>query len=1320
MKGMIMNAAALRHRRIVLNAPVIIPMAMAAAALLSCEASAQSVCTAPLLGTILCTGDGTPVGGPVLDVPAVTGPLTVRLGDGFISPAGVSLTTIGTAANVLLDPAGTAVINAVDQPGLNIVSGGGAQARITSIATSGTGATGALLRAVDDIIFTADGTVSTVGDAADAIDAQGRSVTVNGNVLRTVGNNANGAELVSTDGPVNLNADLIETAGSLSNAVLVRASGPVGVDVGVLRTSGSQALGLDIATNPGACILLGNSQCSVTAAADQITTNGFGGIGALVTAVAPVTVNVGVLQTGGDQAAGLNLVTDPAACATLGVGQCDQGFTVNQLTTQGNNSPGALVRGAGNITGNVSVLRTNGNNAAGLDLASDPAACATLGAGACGTSFNLGQLTTSGVGATGVLARVAGPTRGRVDILQTLGDNSPGIDLGADPTACALIGSGACDVDLAANSVSTAGDGAAAVLVNAPGNILANLGVINTSGNNSPGLGIITDPVACLALGPGSCGITATTGPVTTGGDNSPGVDVAGGSDPVIVTTGPVTTGGDNSPGVEASGTGPVTVTTGNVTTTGDNSPGVDANGGAGPVIVTTGNVSTSGDDSPGVGASGTGPITVGTGTVTTGGDRSDGVNVAGGEGPIVVMTGPVSTTGAASDGIDVSGTGPITIGTGGVTTTGPGSGGIRVVGADDQIVVTAGPVSTSGAGAPGISVTTTSGNQTINAGPVTTTGPGANGIDATATGCATVTVNARGPIASANGTGIAASSACAVVVTTNPGAPVAGRTAGINAVSGTGATITIGDVLSSSAGPALNVDGAPATVLITPTGSITGAVDLTPAADRLTNNGTFIATADSAFGGGTDTFINNGSLIVRPATPAGGVTMAGLESLTNSGLIDLRNGVTGTTLTIPGSFNGSGASTLAVDASFTPTGAAADRLIVGGAATGSTQVVVNSLTPNSGTLVNGVVVVDAGAGSSAAAFTLAGNGNAGFVSYSLAYDPATSNFSLFGVPSTSAYELLKVSEGARQLSYQMSDAWSGHMQAFRDGRANGANSDDPRKRGHALWGQAFGAVARNRSSQNVTVFGQSQTVVLTNRQDFYGGQIGYDFGDALGQTALTAGVTAGYGSSDLNFRATPDRIFYDAVNVGAYFGWNSGMFFVNGLAKYEHYFVRLQMPSTGTNRKLEGDGFGGTLEAGLRWNSGSFFLEPSAAVDYSHSNIGGFAGSTSSFDLASANGVRGRAGGRIGTAWSSGVTTTSLYASAQVVHEFTGRKGLTFTNAGQSLRFANDRLGTYAHGAIGISIATADKVSGFIEASGDTGADRKGFGGRAGINVRF
>src|SRR5690606_20414780 len=100
---------------------------------------------------------------------------------------------------------------------------------------------------------------------------------------------------------------------------------------------------------------------------------------------------------------------------------------------------------------------------------------------------------------------------------------------------------------------------------------------------------------------------------------------------------------------------------------------------------------------------------------------------------------------------------------------------------------------------------------------------------------------------------------------------------------------------------------------------------------DTLTNAGTFEAVGTSQFGAGTDLLVNSGTLRAQ-----GPVTLAGLESVANGGLIDPRDGATDDVLTLSGSYVGTESAALGVDAG---PGTASDRLVIGGAAAGSTAV---------------------------------------------------------------------------------------------------------------------------------------------------------------------------------------------------------------------------------------------------------------------------------------------------------------------------------------------------------------------------------------------
>lgn len=1204
-----------------------------AIALLASPAAAQAVCVTTPLGVLDCEPDSATA---AISLPGQTEPVTLTLPDTYAGTAGIEIGSTG-AIDLVAD--GVATVTTAAGPALDLDSGADITARITALSTAGDGAAGALLNAVDDVVLVVDETVTTLGDAADAINVAAGSAAVTVGEARTVGIDADGVEVVTVSGPATVTADVIETLGSGSTDALVRAAGDIALEAGVLRSGGDQALGFDLRSDAGACAVLGAGSCDVDAVVGTITTEGFGSIGGLVVAAGDTDLAVDALQTGGDEAAALDLSADPTACVALGVGGCDTAFSVGNLTTGGARSPGAVVRAVGDIDGAVGILTTDGEDSAGLDLASDPAACVVLGAGACGTSFSVGQLTTNGAGSIGALVRAAGPTTATFGTVDTLGDGSTGVDIAGDPTACVVLGLGQCDTALTAQRVTTAGDLAGGVLVDTPGRIVADLDAVSTGGAGSPAIALITDPTLCATLGSGACGVVLGSGPPA----GAPG-DPTGGT--------PGAPGGTD------------------IDTEGDGAPGA--------VIVTPG------------------PVDADFGTVRTGGDDSPGVVVDGGEGAIDVDFDAIETEGDRSPGLAITGTGAIAVGGGTVATEGAASPGIAVVGDDDPVTVDVGSVVTAGPGSNGIEVTTTTGSQTILAGPVTVSGAGSDGIVAIATGCGAVDVTARGAVTSASGVGIDAASACTVAVRTLAGAPVQGETAGINVVSGTGATVTIGDRLSADAGPALNVDGASAAVLIAPGGTLDGAFDLTDSADTLTNAGTLDVLGTSSFGAGADTLVNSGTIRVR----RGLATFAALESTANSGLIDMRDGATDDALVLSGAYVGSGQAALGVDVG---PGTASDRLTIGGAATGSTAVLV----AGTGQFTDGAVVVDAGTGTSATAFTL-GTPAAGFVDYALVYDAGAGDFLLYGTPGTTAVAAGMLAAGARELSYQGNDAVASHL----DGGA--AVGDEQPDVARALWLQAYGRVQERDLELDASPFGQARLYDLAADQDWWGVQGGYD---AFGSGGTVLGVTAGYTTSDLEFDATPLRIEYESVNAGIYGRLAAGGFTLRGLVKYEWYWADLKGLAAGFTAAPEGEGWGGWAEAAYRFGGSEFSVEPAVSIEYTSLSFDDFEGLGTQFATDEADGLRGKAGVRLGARLAPAFVG---YGELQAIHEFDGEDTLTLSNGGLDTSFGLPRSDTYGRATIGVASAFAGPMRAFVEGSADFAGGVSGFGAQLGFALRF
>ncbi len=298
------------------------------AALAATPAQAQLVCLNSPLGVLEC-GTADPAG--TVNLPGVLQPVTVQLPD-----------TFATASSILVDSTGPIVLNGDivattlldNQPALDLTSDANIFAHVTTLATDGNNSPAALLRAVDGVVLVADDTVTTVGDFSNGIDISAASVDVTLDGLSTAGIESDGVQIVALSGPATLNANLIETLGSGSTDAILRAAGDIGVNVGVLRSGGDQALGLDLQSDATACAVLGAGSCDVNAIVGSITTDGFGSIGALVVAAGDTDLAIDALQTNGDEAAGLDLSADPAACVALGVGSCDTAFTVNNSDHQ--------------------------------------------------------------------------------------------------------------------------------------------------------------------------------------------------------------------------------------------------------------------------------------------------------------------------------------------------------------------------------------------------------------------------------------------------------------------------------------------------------------------------------------------------------------------------------------------------------------------------------------------------------------------------------------------------------------------------------------------------------------------------------------------------------------------------------------------------------------------------------------------------------------------------------------------------------------------------------------------------------------------------
>ncbi len=485
--------------------------------------------------------------------------------------------------------------------------------------------------------------------------------------------------------------------------------------------------------------------------------------------------------------------------------------------------------------------------------------------------------------------------------------------------------------------------------------------------------------------------------------------------------------------------------------------------------------------------------------------------------------------------------------------------------------------------------------------------------------------------------------------------------------------------------------------------GTVAQAISFGAANDSFDNRDVFSASGVSDFGDGVDELVNSGSISVF-----GAAEFQRLEQFNHGGMITLVDGVAGGSLTTSGDFVGNGG-TLALDVDFASN--SADVLTIGGAATGSTQIVVNPL-DLSATFAGDLVLVNAGAGTEAGAFVIATDGAAAspFLAFELAFDAANNDF-LFGIAlEPKAFEATKLGEGAQALWYRSADAWSDH-------RSN-ARSDT--KDNHApAWAVMYGAESQRDESFADPTGLATGGVVLDYTQDFYGIQAGLETWVSDG---LMLGLTGGYLNSSLNLEESGAGATFDVLNIGASISFASDGFFGEALIKYDDISGDVSDPLVGGfNGALDGSAFGGRVEFGYRTPGEGFYAEPKVSLEYQRTDLDSLVIAGQRFDFEEFDGLRAGAGVRLGTSSDFGANSRlGLYLDASILHEFEG-DGLTrFSSALDDIAFTNDGLDTYGRVEAGVTLEGEGPLSGFFKAETDVGSEFSSFGGSVGVRIRF
>lgn len=1281
------------------------------------------------------------------------GNLNLEAGNVYASGLGVAGVEVVGAGNANINVGNVAVAGSYSA-GISVDVGGSATVKADNVSASGLGFASAIEVRASTADVQVSGNVYAYGYGSKGVLVRSYGGDTNVKVDGSVGTEGFGATGIyaGASGNVTVAAKDIHTYyfGHSAGAIVFSSGGNVSAATGNISTEGADSLGI----YAGIRDIYGTGfKGDITISTGNVSTRGTNSAG-LVGVNYSVGGNISI--TAGDVATRRENAIGAYALAFYGSAKVD----VGNVSTLGAESHGVYVNVQNQGEAIVKSVSTRGDEAAGVVVMSFEQ-----------SKVKVGTVVTEGDSATGIFALAGSPNpynpiHGKVDIsAQSVATHGYG--------AIGVVGlSQLGDVAITAGTVTTTDGKAIGVNSHAGFGVNAvTVGTVSTKGSEAH--------AALLSAYAGTIDLVA--GNVTTEGYAATGIRTFSAFSQQNLTVDNITTAGDGSWGILAhSVKGGIDIkVNGTVTVTGDHAAGIRTNNSYGHVAVDAANVITTGDKSAGVyvfqvGTFGERTADIKVGSIKTSGAESHGIGVYNIEGGVIAYSQSDSavatavTAKPAEAGVQTAIVTPVKFGPSDPVKGGsiqpPKTGAINPVklalaepGAAAQgsglhdITIEAGKIEVGGTGANGIFVRG-AGRVTTKVGTVTAAD--AEGIKIAAreentlavTGTVSsghsdavflsgsdisVTLASGGKISGFNGISALANGTQPDGGIGIPGEPGIGLPEGPEDP-GIGIGIRLpgsggGSVLAGPVGGTARIENAgtiigtaraigvdAGTAIIVNKGVIDGAVVTGNGDDSFVNSGTWIfSTASTAaandFGVGTDTLVNSG--IVRLATRADGKAgegwINGLDRFENSGTLSLQNGVAGDILTLGGDYVASGKAKLGIDIG--GNGKVADMLVVEGAATGTTTISLVNTDRHAATLLGAPLkIVTVGAGSSANAFTLE-TPDIGFVRYGLRYDTASRSYSVLSTAGAPVYRFARLNEGAQSIWLKSAEAFTGHMRSSRD-------LGDPGKR---IWGQMSGGVA-NRDETRAVAGGNGFAAAsydLDYRQDFYGGELGFD---AVQGEGVTAGVMGGYTSSTQRFKANGDKGRTDALNVGVYGGVTKGAVFANLLVKYDHFSTHVSSQEMDWNDKIGGHSIGAQGEVGARLGSAKFFVEPAASLAWQSTSLGDIEALDQKIAFDKADGLRGRIGARLGGVTKLGGTELTFYGAGDFVHEFKGKDGATLLSAGQSVWVPGARMDDYGQATLGLDIKGSGPVSGFIQGSGTFGSSYSGVDGRAGIRFAF
>lgn len=786
--------------------------------------------------------------------------------------------------------------------------------------------------------------------------------------------------------------------------------------------------------------------------------------------------------------------------------------------------------------------------------------------------------------------------------------------------------------------------------------------------------GSVTVRAGELLAGPGGAGVVAGTidGDISVSVDHigihdalySQGVLAVSDHGDVSVDVGSIAFEGYRSEGVRAiTLDGDIDVSVDQVSIIGGEVVGIFAGSQEGDVTIRAGDVSVLGDVARGIFADSLGDVTLEAGRVVTDGFIADAVQLLSWDGDVRARVDEIVAGGDWSTGISAEAAGDVDFDIGHVTTYGEYANGIGAFAGGD-VTIRADYVETFGQGSAGIVVGTNEGDQLVEVGQVIVhaneTEPTA--AIATSTWSGDVRINVLDEVVAENGPAILSQSVeGSVHVDVRQGALVWGSLAGIMAEGGAGTRVDVGGIVVSRDGPALMLLGGDADVRIAASGRVYGSIETGDGDDRVANDGRVLLSGQSEFGAGEDVFANRGVVALRSLEGLQTVSVAGLERFENTGLVTLGNGYAGDLLSISGDFAGGSGSTVAMDVSLLD-GGAADTLQVG-SASGTTRLALNLLQSASGLGLDGPVLVQAAGDVDGSEFVLAGT-RYGWVDFALDFDAGDRTWSLASDLGDRAYRTTVIADGARELWRAGTQAWSAGL---REARADGVHAY-----AQVLSGE------QDREADARSALGR-RDLAWTSQVD------GLQAGVETVHGGWRVGVLGGTGQSEMLF-GDGDRSEFDGRHFGAYAAYAAGTgWYGQALLRADWLDLDTRWQSAGIASSDDARVMGLVLEAGRRVALGGLWLQPSARLQWTDTELPDLAGEAGTAELAGGDVLGGELGLALGNQAGEGGLPFQWTVDVALGREAGGDGDVRLGVDDEVVALGRDGAATYGRVGVGI-----------------------------------